>query len=297
MSFIRNLIAALAATILSGAALAEDAATPQQTEMATAIGEANAALQDGPQKIGVMGQASLDLPEGYGFVPAAQSLRLLRAMGNKPGDDVSGIIVPTTGAEPWFIVVRYIASGYIKDDDARDWKADDLLANIRKGTEESNKERAQRGLPEIDITGWVEAPHYEADTHRLVWSLATRAKAGGADDEGVNYNTLALGREGYVSMNLVTGLNQVEARKPIAKMLLGALNFDAGKRYADFNDKTDKVAEYGLAALVAGVAVKKLGLFAVIAAFLAKFAKVIGVAVLAGGAGLSKFFGRKKDQG
>jgi len=297
MSFIRNLIVALAATILSGSALAEDAATPQQTEMATAIGEANAALQDGPQKIGVMGQASLDLPEGYGFVPAAQSLRLLRAMGNKPGDDVSGIIVPTTGAEPWFIVVRYIASGYIKDDDARDWKADDLLANIRKGTEESNKERAQRGLPEIDITGWVEAPHYEADTHRLVWSLATRAKAGGADDEGVNYNTLALGREGYVSMNLVTDLQQVEARKPIAKMLLGALNFDAGKRYADFNDKTDKVAEYGLAALVAGVAVKKLGLFAVIAAFLAKFAKVIGVAVLAGGAGLSKFFGRKKDQG
>ena len=40
---------------------------------------------------------------------------------------------------------------------------------------------------------------------------------------------------------------------------VAALNFNEGKRYADFNASTDKVAEYGLAALVAGVAAKKLG--------------------------------------
>jgi len=77
---------------------------------------------------------------------------------------------------------------------------------------------------------------------------------------------------------------------------LGALQFVEGKRYADFNSSTDKVAEYGLAALVLGVGAKKLGMFAVVAAFFVKFAKVIllgGIAVLAG---VGKLLGRKKSQ-
>jgi uncharacterized membrane-anchored protein len=55
------------------------------------------------------------------------------------------------------------------------------------------------------------------------------------------------------------------------------------------------VAEYGLAALVGGLAAKKLGFFALAAAFLAKFAKVF---LLGGAAALgvfTKFFKRKKD--
>ena len=78
--------------------------------------------------------------------------------------------------------------------------------------------------------------------------------------------------------------------------LLDNLNYVDGKRYADFDSSTDKVAEYGLAALVAGVAAKKLGLFAVIAAFLAKFAKVGILAAAALGGGLWKRLrGKKAD--
>ena len=58
-------------------------------------------------------------------------------------------------------------------------------------------------------------------------------------------------------------------------MLASAASTSDGKRYADFNAKTDHVAEYGLAALVVGVAAKKLGLIALAVAFFAKFAKVI----------------------
>jgi hypothetical protein len=76
---------------------------------------------------------------------------------------------------------------------------------------------------------------------------------------------------------------------------LGNLEFSDGKRYADFNASTDKVAEYGLAALVAGVAAKKLGLFAVILAFLAKFAKVGLLALFGGGVLFKKWFSRKKE--
>jgi uncharacterized membrane-anchored protein len=72
------------------------------------------------------------------------------------------------------------------------------------------------------------------------------------------------------------------------------VSFAEGKRYADFDSSTDKVAAYGLAALVGGLAAKKLGLLAVAGVFIAKFFKIILVAVLAGGATLRKFFTRKQ---
>jgi len=54
------------------------------------------------------------------------------------------------------------------------------------------------------------------------------------------------------------------------------------------------VAEYGLAALVVGVAAKKLGLIAAAGLFFAKFAKVILLALAGVGALATKFFkGRK----
>ena len=98
-------------------------------------------------------------------------------------------------------------------------------------------------------------------------------------------------------MNLVTGMATIEAEKPIARQLLAALEYNDGKRYAQFDSATDHIAEFGLAALIGGVAAKKLGLFALIAAFLAKFAKVIAIAVIAALGILAKLMGRKKAAG
>jgi len=149
----------------------------------------------------------------------------------------------------------------------------------------------------LEITGWAQEPTYAADTHRLVWAMKSREVGAPANEpQGVNYNTYALGREGYMSLNLVTGLDDLPKYKGEAQQLLGALEFNDGKRYADFNSSTDKVAEYGLAALVLGVGAKKLGLLAVIGAFLLKFAKIILLAVVGFGGAIMKLFGRKKSE-
>ena len=79
----------------------------------------------------------------------------------------------------------------------------------------------------------------------------------------------------------------------MAHELLADLDYNSGKRYEDFNSSTDHIAEYGLAALVGGIAAKKLGLIALIGAFVVKFAKVIFIGALALGAGLLKLFRRK----
>ncbi len=282
------------------AALASFATPAQPTDAARAEFEAaaqaaNKATIAGPADVKLIDQAVLKLPRGLSYIPAAEGGRLLAAMGNRIGDGLLGLVLSTASGADWFVVMRFAKSGYIKDDDARDWKTGELLAGLKEGTEEANKERRSRGIAEIEVVGWVEAPKYDAAAHRLVWSLESKDKRAPLEAErGVNYNTYALGRDGYISMNLVTGMKQIQAEKPIAHELLASLQYNGGKGYGDFNSATDHIAEYGLAALVGGIAAKKLGLFALILAFVLKFAKVIGIAVVAGGAGLAKVLFRKK---
>ena len=186
---------------------------------------------------------------------------------------------------------------HIKDDDARDWNADDLLKSYREGTEAGNEERQKLGVPALEVIGWAEKPAYDAATHRLVWAMSSREKGAPAGEpQGVNYNTYVLGREGYFMLNLVTGLDDLPRDKPAALGLLQALDFNEGQRYADFNASTDRVAEYGLAALVVGVAAKKLGLLAAAGLFFAKFFKVILVGLALVGAGATRLFKRKREQ-
>ncbi|MET0533626.1 MAG: DUF2167 domain-containing protein [Steroidobacter sp.] len=257
---------------------------------------AGEAMQPGPATITLRDQAQINLPEGYGFIPPKEGAALMSAMGNQTDPNFLGLIFPTGEAE-WFVTVDFDPAGYIKDDDAKDWDADELLQNLKDGTEAANEHRKEVGVPPIEVTRWIEKPTYDASAHRLVWSAEIKDKGTSGENAGINYNTYVLGREGYVSLNLVTSAAEVEAHKPAAHQLLAAVNFNDGKRYTDFNASTDKVAAYGLAALVGGLAAKKLGLLATLGLLLAKFGKIIVVAVAALGAGAVKLFKGKKDDG
>ncbi|WP_148716951.1 DUF2167 domain-containing protein [Chitinolyticbacter meiyuanensis] len=289
-TLLRFTLAALASVFC----LAQPARAAEQSALDDAYTAAAKVAQHGPAHVVLADQAVLDLPKGYAFVPKAEAARMLDAMGNVPGDDLLGLVLPESDQANWFIDVSFERAGYIKDDDAKDWDASELLTSLKDGTEEGNKQRRERGIAEFEVIGWVEKPAYNAASHQLVWAANIRNKDGKASDEqGVNYNTYALGREGYISMNLVTGMNSVEAEKPEAQQLLAALAFNDGKRYQDFNADTDQVAEYGLAALVAGVGAKKLGLFALLGAFFAKSAKLIALGAVGLFAAAKRFFGNK----
>src|SRR5262245_24264666 len=168
-------------------------------------------------------------------------------MGNFPSGSELGLIT-STNKEGWFVVVRYIDAGYVKDDDAANWNADELFASIKEGTESDNKRREAQGIRPIILIGWEEKPHYAAQAHDVVRAISSKAD----QSTGVNYNTLALGRHGYLSMNMVGELRDLPQMKPHVQTLLTNMNFVEGKRYADFNSATDKVAAVGLAALIAG---------------------------------------------
>lgn len=253
----------------------------------------------GPATIPLGAEGSLKLPAGMVFIKKDAANALMVEMGNRSNPNRYGLI----GADPdtknkddasWAVDLVYVDSGYIKDDDAKEWDTESMLSELKAGNEEQNKVRQSKGMAEIETRGWIEKPQYDAATHRLIWSIDVYEKGGKDTNPAVNYNTFQLGRKGYINLTLVTDLSKIEQLKPVARELLGNIEFNQGLRYADFNAKTDKVAEYGLAALVGGVAAKKLGLLAVIGAFLAKFGKIIAVAALGAGAGLKGLFKRKE---
>ncbi len=279
---------------LLNSALAQSSAQPKDSD--SVIAEAMRASVPGPSAVKLGEQGVLKLPKDYIYIPQPQAGRMRNAMGNPGTDpDLIGLVLSATN-EGWIVFLRFEKSGYIKDDDAKDWNADEMLKNFKEGTEASNVERVKLGGRELEIVGWAQKPTYDAASHRLVWAMSSKDKgAPASDQQGVNFNTYVLGREGYFSLNLVTDLNALPQFKPRATQLLSAVEFDQSKAYGDFNPATDKVAEYGLAALVVGVAAKKLGFFAVIAAFVLKFSKVFLIAFAAFGAGVFKWFSRKKS--
>jgi uncharacterized membrane-anchored protein len=247
--------------------------------------------QTGPATIKLADQASLDLPEGYRYLNQEQTQAVLKKMGNFPSGSELGLIT-STNEQSWFVVVRYVDAGYVKDDDAANWNADELFASIKEGTDSDNKRREAQGIGPLILIGWEEKPAYDAQSHKVVWAISSREK----DGDGVNYNTLVLGRHGYMSMNMVGDLRDLPQLKPHAHTLLGNLNFVEGKRYADFNSSTDKVAAVGLAALIAGAAFKSgilAKLWALMIPLIIAGKKLIVFLVIAIGALLARWFRKK----
>ncbi len=253
----------------------------------------------GPQQISLNDQGSLSIPSGLFFIPKAPATRLMRAIGNVVHPETFiGLVTSSNNNEQWLARLAFISEGHVNDDEARKWNADDLLANITEGTESANADRVARGFPELEVLGWVEPPAYDPKEHRLVWSISLKDRgAGTSADQTVNYNTYLLGRNGYFTLDFITSLDRIEVEKPTARELLANLSFAPGKRYEDFNSSTDKIATYGIAALVGGLAAKKLGLLALAGVFILKFAKVIALAAAGIGAGVVKWLRGRRSSG
>lgn len=254
--------------------------------------------QRGPKTVDLGNNLTLRLPEGYVFLDRANAGKMMDRMGNKPDEDTVGIIAKDQAS--WWILVSYDAEGYVKDDDAQKMDNDAILKAIKEGTEESNKYRAQRGFPAVHVDGWTESPRYDRAAHHLVWAIQGTSTRGSS----INFNTRVLGRYGYASLNLIDAPENIEASKPEVQRMLAATTFNDGARYQDVDVKHDKVAEYGLAALVAGGA-GAVGLKLVKIGLLAKFGgklialliagkKALVLLVLAVGGGIKRMLGIKR---
>jgi len=245
---------------------------------------------EGPAEVDVgRNVADLALPEGLIFAGEKDTKRLLERVGNIVDGSEVGLVTSSVEGENWFIVFEWDDVGYVKDDEKDEIDADALLESITEATEEANEERVKRGGEALHVVGWSEPPHYDAGTHNLTWALVAKDDAG---DQVVNYNVRVLGRSGVMSVTLVDDPENLQAVKPQVDRVISALSYKPGKTYAEWVPG-DKMAAYGLTALVAagaGAAAVKTGLLAVVLKLLGKAWKVVVVGVAALGAGVVKIW-------
>lgn len=248
-------------------------------------------------------QATLKLAHGYSFLSAADAQRVLtQAWGNPPDNSVLGMIIPSTDAhavlddKSWAVVVTFVDEGYVSDKDAAKIDYDDMLKDLKKGTDEGNAERLKQGYPAIELVGWAEPPHYDEATHKLYWARDLKFKKadGSPDGQSLNYAIRVLGRKGYLSLNAVAPIDQLAKVRADMPDVVAMAEFNPGERYADYNESTDKVAAYGIAALVAGGIAAKAGLFAKLGLLLLALKKFVVIGIAAIGGLFAKIFKKKQ---
>jgi len=235
---------------------------------------------DGPVPARLGDLAEIKVPAGYRFTGKEGTKKFLELTGNPPSGDELGTIIPAAKSDDdkefWFVIFEFHETGYVKDDDRDKLDANGLLKSIQESTEESNKERLRRGWLEYHVRSWYKPPFYDTQTRNLTWAMQGYSTDQGKEETSVNYSVRILGRRGTMSADLVLDPNLVGTVVPKFDKLLTGFSYLHGSSYADFR-AGDKVAEYGLATLVAGGATAiaaKTGL-------LAKLWKVIVAAIVA----------------
>lgn len=233
---------------------------------------------------------TLTLGPDYEFLDAAESRRILtEGWGNPPeaAEGVLGMIFPAGKTflddDVWGAVVTYEQTFYVTDEAAKPSDYDKLLTEMRSGEDEENETRKKSGFVPVHLVGWAQPPSYDRARHDLIWARDIRFGANEADT--LNYDTRHLGRNGVLSLNIVSTMPHLADIRAEAPKLAATAEFDAGARYAD-HQKEDKVSGYGLVGLVAAGAgllvAKKAGLVALILLFAKKGIALIvfaGIAV------------------
>lgn len=245
--------------------------------------------QVGPGEGAIGKRATIAIPDDYVFLDADETRRYVEWSENIPSDE-EYLFGPTH--DEWEAYFAFSEDGYIKDDEKLD--ADELLATLRENQAASNIERRRRGWPELEIEGWHVPPRYNPTSRTLEWAMRLKDESGGAT---VNYNTRLLGRKGTMTVQLVTSPENFDASLAEFKSSLDGFAYSAGERYADYKPG-DRVAEYGLAALITGGAVAvagKKGFFGAIAAFFAATWKLLLAGLVGAGAWLRSLMKSRKD--
>lgn len=248
-------------------------------------------------------QAHFRLGSQFRYLDKPDARRVLEEFwGNPPDDDVLGLVVPAAtpldSEQSWAVVVTYSDEGYVTDEDAAKIDYAKLLDELKQGTQEENAERKKAGYETVDLVGWAVPPRYDGDAKKMYWAKELAFE--GSEQHTLNYDIRVLGRRGYLSLNAVSGMAELDTVRAGMQQLLPMTEFDDGARYADYDADTDKLAGYGIATLIGGGIAAKAGLFAKLGALLLGLKKLLiplVLVVLAFGKKLLGLFGRGKNDG
>ena len=242
---------------------------------------------------------TLTLPLSHGTLQAPPYLRQLVGADAMNAYEIINGIDALRGIEALIydpktdgiVIYQKLGNGYVPIDDWHDVDADALLKSISEDVEESNIKRKGAGIAPFHVIGWLERPHLDRATNTVRWAIEM---ADEADGPIVNSVALVLGRDGFE--RLVWAGAKSEAHGEMLNVALASFTFPAGGRYADYQPG-DKVAEYGVAGLVAAIlgakVAAKLGFLAALIVFAKKFGVLLLIPIGLFAAWKKRLFSRK----
>lgn len=247
------------------------------------LAEAGVKLTHGPAKVALGKVAELTIAEGEHAIAPESIALFFKLTENGLSGKEAGVVVADAG---WTLFFDYDQVGYVNDDEKDKLDASALLKNKQESQEANNAERKEQGWTAMKIVSWAKPPYYDEKTHNLRWALTLASERDNFQSTWINEEIRLLGRGGFMNVTLVTGPDTFATHSAaIQGKLASNFNYVAGERYSEFK-KGDKIAAYGLSALVlgGGVAVAaKMG-------WLAKLWKPIAVGLAAAVAGIAKLF-------
>jgi uncharacterized membrane-anchored protein len=216
--------------------------------------------------------------------------------GNPPArGDSLGMICPADiglrESGSWAVVFTYREDGYVKDDDAAKINYDDMLKQMQEAVQRENEDRVKQNFPKVELVGWAASPRYDHETHKLYWAKEFAFASGTVHT--LNYDVRVLGRKGVLAINAVASMNQLDAIQERMPEIIAMVNFLPGNRYTDYQQGNDKVATYGLAALILGGVAAKAGLFKGLIVLILAGKKFIIIAAIAIGGFFARFFRKR----
>ncbi len=277
----------------------EQQLTPEQQKYITKVKTIWESLDRQQGKVTLPGGvATLNIPKTFYYLKPDDAEKILVDLwGNVPGagKNTLGMLFPDNSRPidggSWGVSIDYEEDGYVSDENVDDINYSELLSDMQQEMRDASKERVKQGYEAIELIGWASKPFYEKQSHKLHW--AKELKFGKQSINTLNYNIRILGRKGILLMNFIAGMDQKEIIDSNLNTVLAIAEFSEGSRYEDFIPDVDKVAAYGIGALVAGKVIAKTGLFVVLLIFLKKFGVIIAVAAVAL---FSRLFKRKKAE-
>lgn len=175
--------------------------------------------EEGPGTADLGEVAQLRVSRGHVFTGPEGGKIFLEVLGGAAPKNLLGVLAPGEDRE-WFLVFEFV--DYIKGESGPGkLDPDSLLEAFRRDTDEQNRIRRERGLPEFENIGWERPPSYDRGGKTLTW--VTRCDVDG--ERVVNYNVRVFGRPGAIDATLVTDPEDLDRVVPTLTNILTLLEF------------------------------------------------------------------------
>lgn len=242
----------------------------------------------GPATGQIGDMAEIKIPEGYVYYPKEDMKEWMEMNHNLYSGDELGLLSNPDPQTGFVVLFTFDETGYIKDAEKEKLDADDMWKKMTENEGASNEERKKKGWAEMHMVNWAEKPQYNSQSQRLEWAVTLEEQ----NKQFINYNTRILGRKGVMNLIMAPHGNDWQTVVGSLNQSLDGFSYTSGNKYSEWKTG-DKVAEFGLAALViggAGAFAAKSGLLGKLGGFFALLLAKMGKAVILVFVAIAGFF-------